>query len=231
MAIRSSRLLGRLLPAKTVPCHDKETFFVWEPCSHSHAEVLPGYAKLLLDAGYKVSVLVTPERLKEGLFSQFHDERLKINCMPQRSIRRFFAENGLADAAGIIITTAGKLAKGANYEKAKALFGAISSEQRILLVEHDVKEAADLGTLTKNIITLSEINYKNAETTPVNPHYFGDFETRDKNESTVFLVIGASRKTRKNLELLVKAVDKLQNCGVENFKIIVAGKPDRKSVV
>ena len=50
---------------------DENTFVVWEPCSQSHSEVVPGYAKYLLDLGYSVSIVVKPEHYHSGLFSRF----------------------------------------------------------------------------------------------------------------------------------------------------------------
>ena len=61
-----------------IPVIKDNTFFVWEPCSQSHSEVVPGYVKYLLDLGYHVSVLVNPDRYKEGLFSRF---KMKISAI------------------------------------------------------------------------------------------------------------------------------------------------------
>ncbi len=70
-----SRLFARNTPK---PYYNENTFFVWEPCSKSHAEVVPGFCKLLLDAGYDVSVLIEPKRIEEGLFYKFYLVRLDI---------------------------------------------------------------------------------------------------------------------------------------------------------
>ena len=67
-----AKILLSLVRGKTTkPYYNENTYFVWEPCSKSHAEVVPGYCKLLLDAGYNVSVLIEPKRIDEGLFSNF----------------------------------------------------------------------------------------------------------------------------------------------------------------
>ena len=67
--------------APKIPVIKNNTFLLWEPCSKSHSEVLPGYAKYLLDLGYHVSVLCVPERIKEGLFSRFNNRNLSINYL------------------------------------------------------------------------------------------------------------------------------------------------------
>src|SRR6266850_1987516 len=102
--------LAAVLPGRDpVPSISRDTFLVWEPCTHSHAEVVPGYVKYLLDLGYAVSVFVTPERYEEGLFSRFTDSRISLNRLSQAAIRRFFRDNRLAQAKGILITTARKI--------------------------------------------------------------------------------------------------------------------------
>ena len=77
------------------PFCDENTFYVWEPCTYSHAEVVPGFVKYLLDLGYNVSVLITPARYKEGLFEKFDnsDGRIHFNKLTQRQIKRFFYQN------------------------------------------------------------------------------------------------------------------------------------------
>ena len=53
------------------PIIKENTFLVWEPCGKSHAEVVPGFVKYLLDLGYHVSVLVSSnaytEKFLQGL--------------------------------------------------------------------------------------------------------------------------------------------------------------------
>ena len=66
------------------------TFIVWEPCSKSHAEVVPGFVKYLLDLGYHVSVLLNVERYDEGLFDRFGGENISFNFMSKRNIRKLF---------------------------------------------------------------------------------------------------------------------------------------------
>lgn len=206
------------------PYCTENTFFVWEPCSHSHAEVVPGYCKLLLDAGLEVSVLIEPKRIDEGLFTNFEHEKLHINRLSQRATRRFFKKNGLASSLGILVTTAGKLTSHANYETARTQFGPLKKNQKILLVEHDIKDGADRNTLTNDIITLRKIDYKNAITTPINPHYFGKIKKHRKSKQTIFATVGAIRNKRRNAELLVDAVERLLKKQVDNFKVIVIGK-------
>ena len=224
-AARFAKRVLNLLSGKTAkPFYNENTFFVWEPCSRSHAEVVPGYCKLLLNAGYDVSVLIEPKRIDEGLFSNFKHERLHINRLSKRATLKFFKENRLASSSGILVTTVGKLTPIADYDHARGLFAPLNQNQRVLLVEHDIKNGADLGTLTDDIITLRETDYKNSITTPVNPHYFGEFDKHQKGSRTIFATVGAIRDKRRNSELLISAVEGLHRKGVSNFTVLVIGK-------
>lgn len=212
------------------PYCEPNTFFVWEPCTHSHAEVVPGYCKILLDLGYEVSVLLEPARIKEGLFAHFTHERLHINKLSRRATKRFFKEHGLATASGILVTTAGKLSADADYEQACAQFGGLAKKQKVLLVEHDIQKGADLGTLTSDIITLRQTNYQDSVTTPVNPHYFGEFEDHCKNQQTVFATAGALRDKRRNAKLLIGAVEQLHQKGIRSFSVLMIGKSESAAI-
>ena len=226
-----AKILLNLLRGKTPnPYYNENTYFVWEPCSKSHAEVVPGYCKLLLDAGYDVSVLIEPKRIDEGLFSNFEHERLHINQLSKRATEKFFKKNRLASSSGIMVTTAGKLTPNADYDHARGLFAPLNQNQKVLLVEHDIKNGADSGTLTRDIITLRETDYKNSITTPVNPHYFGEFEEHQKGTDTIFATVGAIRDKRRNSELVISAVEELHQKGVVNFTVLVIGKNNASTI-
>lgn len=225
MLTRLRTLAGALLRRNPAPSIAQDTFLVWEPCSHSHAEVVPGYVKYLLDLGYEVCVFVTPERYEEGLFSRFDDSRIRLNKLSQAAIRRFFRDNGLAQAKGILITTARKISGGNSYEKEHELFSDHAADQKVLLVEHDAKPTVDNGSITPQIITLRKIHYKNAATTVVNPHYFGNVRVTAKNPDIVnFITIGAIRGKRRNTRLMIDAARTLCDSGIKNFKITIVGR-------
>ncbi|MEY4848511.1 MAG: hypothetical protein RLZZ36_1624, partial [Pseudomonadota bacterium] len=138
------------------------TFYLWEPCSHSHAEVVPGYAHYLLELGYDVSVLLTPQRLDEGLFERFAHPRLTLNRIPQAAIVRHFAQHGLGRARGVLISTARKIGFDRSYASEYGLFGPLAPGQKLLLVEHDVKTPVEAGFIDRNVISLRPIDYRGA---------------------------------------------------------------------
>lgn len=209
----------------------ENTFLLWEPCSLSHAEVLPGYAKYLLDLGYQVSVLASPERFKEGLFDKFTDENLYLNKMSQSEIKKFFKNNDLTAFKGALITTVGKLCCNTNLSEAYNSFHSDVDKNKLFFVEHDVKVAVDEDRLSGDIITLRDLNYKNAKSVVVNPHYFGEVSITQKNDKVVnFIAIGAINPKRKNSDLIIEAVMDLYRKGYRDFKITVVGRGRLKNI-
>lgn len=210
------------------PIIKNNTFIVWEPCTKNHSEVVPGFCKYLIDLGYNVSVLVHPDRIKEGLFSRFKNEKLFVNKMSKHQVLKYFQNDDLQDVKGVIVTTVGKLCDSVHYNDAYETFNQNADKSKIFFVEHEVVHSADAGTWDENIITLRKINYKDVKSVVVNPHYFGDVKITGKNEITNFATIGAILPNKKNSEHIINAVEKLVSEGKTNFKVTVIGKGSLK---
>ena len=214
-----------------IPYADENTFIVWEPCSKSHAEVVPGYAKHLLDLGYNVSVVVNPKFIREGLFSRFKNPRLHINAIPRGTAKSIFNSQGLGKALGIIVTTAGKLSSKRNFEEERAFFREDFCKKKILFVEHKLDIAFDSGHFEPNLITLRQMSYKNAPSIPVNPNYFGEIRKHEKNSDIIkFVAVGSLQEHRRNNSTILNAAEKLVDRGIKNFRIIVIGKGNLRGV-
>ncbi|MBR7127065.1 MAG: hypothetical protein IKD09_00585 [Lentisphaeria bacterium] len=214
------------------PVIKKNTFIVWEPCSKSHAEVVPGYVKYLLDLGYHVSVLVNVERYWEGLFDRYaKNDNISLNFMSKRNIRKFFKTNDLSSVKGVLVTTVGKLCKDTDLESAYTHFAKGVDRKKLFFVEHDAKIAIDENRWCDKVITLRKLNYRNAESIVVNPHYFGKVEVRGKNSDVVnFVTVGAINPKRKNSTMIIDAVKSLHDKGIENFRVTVIGKGKLKDL-
>lgn len=226
-----SNLLSFLKWGEKTPEIKENTFLLWEPCSQSHSEVIPGYAKYLLDLGYHVSVLITPQRYQEGLFSRFEESNISYNKISQKNIRKFFEKNDLSNIKGAMITTVGKLCTETDLEEAYTHFHSNVDKKKLLFVEHDAKVAIDENRWNEKVITLRSLNYKNAKSVVVNPHYFGKVKITPKNnEITNFVTIGAINPKRKNSTLIIDAVKSLYEKGISNFKVTVIGKGQLKGV-
>lgn len=213
------------------PIIKENTFLIWEPCSHSHAEIVPGFTKYLLDLGYHVSILINPKRYKEGLFCRFDKENISYNKMSKRQIRKFFKKSTLANVQGTLITTIGKLYDGKNLNQVYDSFHNQVDKRKLFFVEHEIDSYIDNNSNPrKDIITLRTMDYKNAITVTVNPHYFGSVKLTDKNELTKFITIGALSEKRKSTKLLTNAAKELLDKGITNFKITVIGKGNIKDL-
>lgn len=219
----------RLFPAD--PVIGPNTFVLWEPCSRSHGEIVPGYARYLLDLGYDVLVLMTPARLTEGLFSRFDDPRLTHGGLSQRRIRRFMRKPDLKRAKGVMVTTAGKLPRRQDQSwDLPRVFGA-KPPQPLMLVEHDARAQIDAGLWSPDTITLRPLDYRGAASVVVNPHDFGDVRVTPKTTGkTVFVMVGAARAKRGNQPLVFEAARTLLETGDTSFEIRIIGKPGKAAI-
>lgn len=215
--------------APAAPFADENTFFVWEPCSKSHSEVVPGYAKYLLDLGFKVSVVVHPGRLKEGVLCRLKDENLIVNKIGRKAAKKYFSKNGIGPARGIIVTTVGKISSGADYSAAFDFFKNKKPCQKFLFVEHEIKPAVDAGTWREDMIVLRKPDYKGARGAVVNPHYFGGVKITPKNSGfTKFVVVGALQSKRRDCSIILDAFERLVKSGVKNIRLAAIGKGSLK---
>ena len=207
------------------PVIKENTFLVWEPCGKSHAEVVPGFVKYLLDLGYHVSVLVSPNAYKENLFARFgKDENISYNKMNQKQIKTYFKKSDLSDVEGVIVTTVGKLCTAPHYEQVDEAFNPKADRKKLFFVEHEIDERVDRNQLPKTMITLRKMDYKNAETVAINPHYFGNIKVTPKNNITNFVTVGELKAGKKNTTVFINSAQKLIKNGITNFKITVVGK-------
>lgn len=211
------------------PIIKENTFLVWEPCSKSHSEVVPGYVKYLLDMGYYVSVLVNPKHYKDGLFCRFDDKNISYNTMSRTEIKEFFKRDALDNIKGVLVTTGGKLCDKIQIDDCYKTFHPQADKSKLFFVFHDVKPAVDEGTWREDLITLRELDYKNSKSTVINPHYFGNVKVTTKNKNiTNFITIGAIQSKKKNNELIINSVKSLHEKGYRNFKVTVVGKGSLK---
>ncbi len=213
------------------PVIKDNTFIVWEACSKSHSEVVPGFVKYLHNLGYHVSVLVEPKRLKEGLFSKFNLDNVTYNKLTGKETRKFFKTSDLSKIKGVIVTTAGKICDRIHWDECYDAFNETLDKKKLFIVEHDIKLSVDAGSWREDIITLRKMNYKGAKTVAVNPHYYGDVNITPKNSDIVnFLTVGVIKPRKKNNSTIINSVLELHKKGIRNFKVTVVGKGKIKGI-
>jgi len=210
---------------------DERTFVLWEPCSKSHAEIVPGYASLLSELGYRVVILMTPERLQEGLFERVNDPNLVFAELNQGAIRRAMKSPWVHRAAGLLVTTAGKLPEQPDGKlDLQSVFGGRPPE-KLLLVEHDAGPRCAAGNWDERSITLRPLPPTLAASHVVNPHGFGKvLRKRTKSRPVIFTMVGAARAGRGNRGVVLNAVEHLLADGIGDFQFRMIGKPDGKPV-
>lgn len=206
------------------------TFIVWEPCSKSHSEVVPGYAKYLLDLGYEVSVIVNPKHIKDGLFSRFKNEKLFLNKISRHNAKKIFKENSLEQVKGVLVTTAGKICDNVHFHQSYEHFASGFDKSKLFLVEHNAKHAIDKDLWDEDLITLRKLNYKGAKSTVINPQYFGEIKITPKNDITNFVMVGSLQSKKMEQDLAVNALSELAEKGYSNFKLTVIGKGNLRHV-
>jgi len=135
-------------------------------------------------------------------------------------------KSDLSKLKGVMVTTCGKLLEGLDYEQCFKYFNPTISKDKIFLVEHKAKDAVDNASWREKNITLKKLDYKNASSVAVNPHYFGqDIKFSPKNKEKVnFVTIGAIRDRKKNTNEIIDSVETLHKKGITDFKITVIGK-------
>ena len=183
-----------------------------------HYECTPGFAKYFIDLGYDVDIIMHSMGLTSFCFFQ-----------PIQKVRLFFYENidyikrnddhlsNFYEKYNYILI---ETTEANNYQ----LYQKINFNNTFF-VFHYVDEAFSLPL--KNIIKKYQIiylgNFHNG--TKINPHYFGEFLTKNKNEITTFFITST---IYRSYELLISAVKTLKNEG-KNFHIIVIGKVETLS--
>lgn len=226
------------LPWTKRPAHrpqlTPDTFLLWEPCSASHGEIVPGYAFLLAEAGYRVAVMLTPARLEEGLFDRFGHANVDLYRLSQKEIRRFLATADLSQAAGLIITTAGKMPQKPDDALDLAAVLGSSRPKQLLVVEHDADPRLINGLGEDKTITLRPLDPELISGTPpaaVNPQFFGAVKPKShKGPITTFTMVGAARSHRRNQNMVWQAATALLEDGITDFRINLIGKPDSDGV-
>jgi len=222
VAARVADLASSLLPGLP-DCTG--TFVVWEPCSRNHGEVVPGFVRHLRALGYRVSVLVSPGRVREGLFSRIDDPGVQVFGVPQRRIRRWVRRGGLAGSLGVMVTTASKLpARADGRIDFEQVFGPDCSTP-VYVVEHDVRGRVDRGVWDPRSITLRQVAYRGAQSVVVNPHDFGSVAVTPRSNGPLrFLVVGTLGKGKRAQHRIVDAVRELVGAGERGFEVTVIGK-------
>jgi len=191
------------------------TVLIFEPAFYHH-ECTPGFTKYFLDLGYNIDVILDGfgrntfcffdllENVR--LFVFFSLSQLNSHSEEYRSIFKNYSY--------IVIETSD-----GSQKKTFENLGFFQMNNSIFVVhQFEYINSTGITSLCNQNRVWSLGNLKN--TLMVNPHYFGDFKIRNKNNITKFFLTSTGGR---NYNDLVLAAEKLKNENL-NFEVIVVGK-------
>jgi hypothetical protein len=194
-----------------------------------HGEVIPGYAKYLLDLGYTVDVVMVWELAWMLPLCRMEDPRIRKVIIPFSYINEFLG-NSIVEKYKKIFLTSFRVYRWTKNNMGEPAFGLFPNlkkhRDKLVVVEHHFEKCDESLLRQDRIITLEPFeNTLQKNSTACNPHYFGDIAIRPKNMPVInFISVGKIEAARKNHGILINAVLALDKAGIHNFKIIVIGQ-------
>lgn len=187
---------------------------IFEPNCYHH-ECLPGYIKYFTDLGYNVDVLI-----QSGF-------ECSLNYFEPKSKVRIFTFNNLKDVEFLYKKISKKFHKydcaflqttdfnNKNLIKKLGFFD--NPKSMLVLHETDFVEKIGLQELHSKERLIGLADY--GKLVYVNPNYFGEFPSKEKNKETIFYI---SSTANREYYYLLEAAKKLKDNGYK-FKVKVTG--------
>ena len=214
--IRKTSYLYSKSVSNLLKCNiEKNTVLIIEPALYHH-ECTPGFTKYFLDLGYKVDVILDGfGRNTFCFFDLVENVRLfTFYSLSQFSTHSQEFQSIFMNYSYIVIETS-EVHKKQTFEE----LGFFKMNNTIFVVhQHEYINSTGIISLSDQNRVWSLGNLKNA--LYVNPHYFGDFKIRKKNNITRFFITSTGDRYYNDLVL---SAEKLKNENL-NFEVIVIGK-------
>lgn len=203
---------------------DKNTILLIE-ANTCHGEVLPAYANYLLELGFNVDLMLTPQQAKLNPLARIKNSRIYPVVLPRSLIAKLMENDDKLGKYHTIFFTSQIIYAKINGREPVTIFDNFPNLKKyihkLVAVEHQFEIKNDLlASLNKSIVLADYLR----DSAMVNPHYFGEIKINPKNEKTIFISVGATRSERRNAKLLVDAVGKLHEEKISNFQIIIIGR-------
>jgi hypothetical protein len=188
-----------------------------------HGETLPGYIKYFLDLNFNVDVVLCKSekiftRNDYGLFLCFsQNKNVRIKMLSDLDMNFLLRSSIIKKYKHIMINSFTKGMEGHH------LYGVNLFKLKPVCVVHN-QNNNNKYFKTNKIISLVEINPGNRKPTViVNPHYFGEFEKKNKSKITTFITLNKKDMSRRNIYLLFDACDMLYKKGIYDFSVKIIG--------
>ena len=191
-----------------------------------HGESLPGLIKYLLDLDFNVDVVLgehetnSPgKRNDSSIFSHFKgNEQVNAIIMPEWKINLLLRSSIAKNYKHIIINTFN------DYIYNNQLFNVDLHSLKPVCVVHTSLLENEYFTTNKIISYVKMDCFGRKPTLNVYPHFFGEYEKRNKSNITTFFALNCSSIQRRNISLAFEACDELYKRGINNFRIKLIGR-------
>lgn len=225
------KLLGLKLKVKYPPDYllmkkfnkhntDKSTILIIE-LNQCHNETIVGYCYYLKQLGYNVEILVN--KLSETDFLNI--DNVKVWEFLYDDILRLLKYANFSKYERIIFNS--NFIYKSRFESVDIMDVCKklpTGQQPNIYVQHHLEKIN--GDISNKIILANPSDIKEWENNVVNPHYFVENIEHKKNDILSFVVVGEINRKRKNIDLLLEAVEELLDKRVDNFQIKVIGHAD-----
>jgi hypothetical protein len=197
------------------------TVLLVEARHDSHGEVIPGYAKYLLDLGYNIDLLITDRQEKLNPMYHFRDKRIKSVNVPFELLYYALSEKKLKNYYRVFFTSNDVPLMFRGMVPIVDLFPQLKQiTDKLIAVEHHYELVNENNRRIGQIITPANFGAKEIA---VHPSYFGIVNRHNKNQITRFIVIGRKDNRVRNHNILFNAVETLLSKGIDSFNVVIIG--------
>jgi hypothetical protein len=193
-----------------------------------HGEVLVGNVNYLLELGYKVAALVSPENYKSGVFGRCNFPKDKVSFyLSHKEICQSSSFFQLCSSFKYVFFNTFDMGLNWMYKNWNKKYYSLYNKQNLLFILHCTKNTDGFSDdYYKNFFMLYNFKYANGMTSKIlAPVFYGDIKIEHlKNEEILFYSPGRFHKDVRDFGLIVKSIRELVNSGVTNFRIIFTGR-------
>jgi hypothetical protein len=202
----------------------EKSILMIEP-NNCHGEVMPGYAKYLLELGYNIDMVMIDELGVLNPMCRYEDARIRKIIMPFELLYCLLNAKQRMERYEKLFFTSHIIYRWLGNDEFPSIFQYFASlenyRDKIVVVEHHLDKTDPWLLEHGAVINLADFGLG----MPVNPHYFGKIVKTSKNaDTTNFIMVGAIESERRNCDLLIDAVEDLHLSGIVNFKVTVIGR-------
>jgi len=192
----------------------------FNPC---HIEVMPGYAKYLIDLGFNVDTIMIPKMSKERVFCRYKHKNLRHYVLDVQDIKKLLYLKKIHKYSYICITSWHLYIARKNQAFFNIFPDLNIDNNKFIFVIHE-KDNLDDFSKCFSFISLAHLECNKYMPTVVNPHYFGAIQITPKNEDVIhFIVVGNVDSSKRDYELINNACIYLLDLNITNFKITIIG--------